>query len=112
MQNLSIEYVFQGQEDKVIAFEQLCDELKLDKEAVAYVGDDVVDLPVMTRVGFAVAVADAHDIVKQKAHWVTHHKGGQGAVRDVCELLMQAQGTFEGIRAVGSRSLCSQLRRR
>lgn len=95
MNNLEIEYVFQGQQDKVQAFEQLCNKLGLDNEQVAYVGDDVVDLPVMTKVGFAVAVADAHEIVKQHAHWITEHDGGHGAVRDVCELLMQAQNTFE-----------------
>lgn len=95
MNNLEIEYVFQGQQNKVQAFEQLCSDLGLNNEQVAYVGDDVVDLPVMTKVGFAVAVADAHEIVKQHAHWVTEHGGGHGAVRDVCELLMQAQNTFE-----------------
>jgi len=95
MNNLAIEYVFQGQQNKVQAFEQLCSDLGLGNEQVAYVGDDVVDLPVMTKVGFAVAVADAHEVVKQHAHWVTEHGGGHGAVRDVCELLMKAQNTFE-----------------
>jgi 3-deoxy-D-manno-octulosonate 8-phosphate phosphatase (KDO 8-P phosphatase) len=95
MNNLAIEYVFQGQQNKVQAFEQLCSDLDLDNEQVAYIGDDVVDLPVMTKVGFAVAVADAHEVVKQHAHWVTEHGGGHGAVRDVCELLMKAQNTFE-----------------
>ncbi len=95
MNNLAIEYVFQGQQDKVHAYQQLCRKLNLNSEEVAYVGDDVVDLPVMTKVGFAVAVADAHHIVRKHAHWVTEHSGGHGAVRDVCELLMQAQETFE-----------------
>ena len=94
MKNLTIKHVYQGQEDKVSAFEQLCRELHLDTEEVAYVGDDVVDLPVMTKVGFAVAVADAHEVVKKHSHWVTEHAGGRGAVRDVCELLMKAQDTF------------------
>ncbi|WP_198266271.1 3-deoxy-manno-octulosonate-8-phosphatase KdsC [sulfur-oxidizing endosymbiont of Gigantopelta aegis] len=95
MKNLNIELVFQGQLDKVQAFEQLCQQLALAPEEVAYVGDDLVDLPVMRRVGLAIAVADAHDRVKQQADWTTQHIGGQGAVRDVCELLMQAQGTME-----------------
>ena len=64
-------------------------------EQIAYVGDDLVDLPVMNKVGLSIAVADAHERVKKQAHWITHHNGGHGAVRDVCELLMQAQGTLE-----------------
>jgi len=59
------------------------------------VGDDVVDLPVLRRAGLAIAVADAHPLVKQHAHWQTPHPGGRGAARDVCELIMEAQGTLE-----------------
>jgi 3-deoxy-D-manno-octulosonate 8-phosphate phosphatase (KDO 8-P phosphatase) len=62
---------------------------------VAYVGDDVVDLPVMTRVGLAVATADAHEVVVDMAHWQTPNAGGRGAARDVCELIMKAQGSFD-----------------
>ena len=58
-------------------------------------GDDVVDLPVMRRAGFAVAVQDAHGTVKQHAHWITPSKGGRGAARDVCELIMAAQGSLD-----------------
>jgi 3-deoxy-D-manno-octulosonate 8-phosphate phosphatase (KDO 8-P phosphatase) len=58
------------------------------------VGDDVVDLPVMSRVGLAIAVQDAHPFVKQHAHWQTPSRGGRGAARDVCELLMEARGTL------------------
>jgi 3-deoxy-D-manno-octulosonate 8-phosphate phosphatase (KDO 8-P phosphatase) len=67
-------------------------EIGLETEQVAYVGDDVVDLPIMTRVGFAIAVQDAHPYVKKHAHWITQNKGGQGAVRDVCELILEARG--------------------
>ncbi len=95
MKNLKINLVFQGQLDKVHAFEQLCEQLNLSAEQVAYVGDDLVDLPVMNKVGLAIAVADSHERVKQRAHWTTEHNGGRGAVRDVCELLMTAQGTLE-----------------
>jgi 3-deoxy-D-manno-octulosonate 8-phosphate phosphatase (KDO 8-P phosphatase) len=59
---------------------------------MAFVGDDVVDLPVMTQVGFSIAVQDAHPFVKQHAHWITPRDGGRGAVRDVCELLLEARG--------------------
>ena len=68
--------------------------LGLGDDEVAFVGDDVVDLPVMRRVGLAIAVQDAHPSVKQHAHWQTPSRGGRGAARDVCELLMEAQGTL------------------
>lgn len=95
MAGLGIEHVYQGQLDKRLAFETLLDKLGLDSEQVAYVGDDVVDLPVMMRVGLAIAVQDAHQLVKQHCHWVTPCAGGRGAAREVCELLMQAQGTLD-----------------
>jgi len=97
MNELGIEHVFQGQKDKLPAFDQLLSELSLTPEQVAYVGDDVVDLPVMRRAGFAVAVQDAHDLVKKHAHWQTPNCGGRGAARDVCELLMEARGTLDEI---------------
>lgn len=95
MENLGIRHVYQGQLDKLPAFEAICEELGVPPEAVAYVGDDVVDLPVMKRVGLAVAVGDAHALVRRHAHWTTEAAGGRGAAREVCELLMQAQGTLE-----------------
>ncbi|MDH5219526.1 MAG: HAD hydrolase family protein, partial [Gammaproteobacteria bacterium] len=97
MNELGIEHVFQGQKDKLPAFDQLISDLSLAPEQVAYVGDDVVDLPVMRRVGLAIAVQDAHDLVKKHAHWQTPNCGGQGAARDVCELLMEARGTLDEI---------------
>ncbi|MCW8930147.1 MAG: 3-deoxy-manno-octulosonate-8-phosphatase KdsC [Gammaproteobacteria bacterium] len=95
MKNLKIDLVFQGQLNKVQAFEDICQQLDLSSEQVAYVGDDLVDLPVMRKVGLSIAVADAHERVKQLSDWTTQHNGGQGAVRDVCELLMESQGTLE-----------------
>ena len=95
MKNLNIDLVFQGQLSKVQAFKDLCTQLSLTPEQIAYVGDDLVDIPVMKQVGLAIAVADAHKQVKAMAHWTTEHNGGHGAVRDVCELLMEAQGTLE-----------------
>ena len=93
--DLGIEHVYQGQLDKIVAFEHLVGELGADADAIAYVGDDVVDLPVMRKVGFAIAVQDAHPLVKQHAHWQTPSNGGRGAARDVCELIMEAQGTLQ-----------------
>ncbi len=94
MRSLSIEHVYQGRTHKVPAFEELCQTLALKPEQVAYVGDDVIDIPVMKRVGLAVAVADAHPLTMEQAHWHTPSPGGRGAARDVCELIMQAQGTW------------------
>lgn len=91
MASLGIEYVYQGEADKGARLLQLIAELGLSARQAAYVGDDVIDLPAMIRVGLPIAVADAHAEVKQQAAWTTDRPGGQGAVREVCELIMQAQ---------------------
>lgn len=95
MQSLGIERVFQGIHDKREAYEALKQQVNLNDEQIAYVGDDVVDLPVMTQVGLAIAVADAHAMVRQHAHWTCSNGGGKGAAREVCELLMDAQGKLD-----------------
>lgn len=95
MRSLGIEHVYQGRLDKLAAFEDLLEKLSLQTAQVAYAGDDVVDLPVLRRAGLAIAVQDAHTLVKQHAHWQTPHNGGRGAARDVCELIMEAQGTLD-----------------
>jgi len=95
MKSLGIQHVYQGRLDKLSACHEMLSELNFSLEQTAYVGDDVVDLPVMKNVSLAIAVQDAHPIVKQHAHWQTEHDGGRGAARDVCELIMQAQGTLE-----------------
>ena len=95
MQSLGIKHIYQGQLEKLPAFEKILTELNLSTEQAAFVGDDVIDLPVMLRAGLAITVADAHPLVKQHAHWQTPQCGGRGAARDVCELIMQAQGTLE-----------------
>jgi 3-deoxy-D-manno-octulosonate 8-phosphate phosphatase (KDO 8-P phosphatase) len=95
MQNLGISHVYQGKLDKLPAYEELKAATGLDDAQIAYVGDDVVDLPVMTRVGLAIAVQDAHPLTRQHAHHVTAAPGGRGAAREVCELLMDAQGTLQ-----------------
>lgn len=94
-ESTGVAHFFQGVEDKLAAFEQLTRELGLDHEQCAFVGDDVVDLPPMRRCGLAVTVPAAPVLVKQHAHYVTQHEGGRGAVREVAELIMQAQGTFD-----------------
>lgn len=96
MTGLGIEHVYQGQHDKRVAFQALLGKLSVEADEVAYVGDDIVDLPVMRQVGLAVAVQDAHDAVKKHAHWQTPNVGGRGAARDICELIMESQGTLAG----------------
>ena len=92
MESLGIEHVYQGKHEKLPAYQELRDKLGLQDSQVAYVGDDLVDLPIMRRVGLAIAVNDAHPMVVQYADWRTPHAGGCGAGRDVCEMIMEAQG--------------------
>jgi 3-deoxy-D-manno-octulosonate 8-phosphate phosphatase (KDO 8-P phosphatase) len=94
MESLGIAHLFQGCRDKMPAYEALKHELALEDASIAYVGDDLVDLPIMRRVGLAIAVADAHDLVRGHAHLCTRAGGGRGAAREVCELIMEAQGTW------------------
>lgn len=95
MKNLNISHIYQGQSDKLPAFESLMEKLDLRPEQIAYVGDDIVDLPIMLRVGLAISVADGHPLAKQHAHWTTSKSGGRGAAREVCEFVMEAQGTLQ-----------------
>ncbi|MDD5328732.1 MAG: 3-deoxy-manno-octulosonate-8-phosphatase KdsC [Sulfuricella sp.] len=93
--NLGVTHLYQGSEDKLAAFADLLEKTGLEPSECAYMGDDVVDLPVMRRCGLALCVPAAPALVKQHAHYVSQLAGGQGAVREICELIMQAQGTFE-----------------
>lgn len=99
MKNLGIEHVYQGHENKIAAFDEIIGKLGITPEQAAHVGDDVLDLPVMLRVGLAIAVSDANFAVKQRADWCTELPGGQGAVREVCDFIMQAQGRFDDVLA-------------
>lgn len=95
MTSLGVEHVYQGQQEKLPAFLDLAGRLGLEPAEIAYVGDDVVDLPIMRRVGLAIAVQDAHALVCRYAHWQTTLAGGRGAAREVCELIMAAQGSLD-----------------
>ena len=88
---LDIGHVVQGSRDKSADFEKLLASLGVQASECAFVGDDVPDLAVMRRCGFAVAVANAHDTVKAEAHYVTRASGGKGAVREFCDLVLQAR---------------------
>jgi 3-deoxy-D-manno-octulosonate 8-phosphate phosphatase (KDO 8-P phosphatase) len=94
---LGIELVYQDAKDKCLPFMEILEKLAMTPEEVAYVGDDIVDLPVMRRVGFAVAVADAMDDVKPFAHMITKRPGGRGAVREVCDLLLKETGRWPAV---------------
>jgi 3-deoxy-D-manno-octulosonate 8-phosphate phosphatase (KDO 8-P phosphatase) len=97
MQALGVELVYQGHENKRAAFAEILLRLALSPEQAAYMGDDILDLPIMRQVGFAVAVQDANFVLKNHAHWQTQTAGGMGAVREVCDLIMQVQGSFDGV---------------
>ena len=97
MASLGITHVHQGHASKLPVFERLITDLDLTEEQAAYVGDDVVDLGIMARVGLAVAVANAHPLVLEHAHWRTQSDGGCGAAREVCDLIMHAHGTLERV---------------
>ncbi|WP_245579347.1 KdsC family phosphatase [Chitinilyticum aquatile] len=97
--HLGIDYLHQGAHDKLAVFEQLLQEAGVSAAECGYMGDDVVDLPVMRRVGFAVAVPESPELVLQASHYVTGRGGGCGAVRELCEYLLQAQGNWERVMA-------------
>lgn len=91
-EELGIAHVYQGQGDKRACLLELLDALKLAPEQAAFVGDDLPDLPAMRVAGLAVAVANAHPWVAEQAHWTTSRPGGQGGAREVCDLILIAQG--------------------
>jgi 3-deoxy-D-manno-octulosonate 8-phosphate phosphatase (KDO 8-P phosphatase) len=92
--NLGIELLFQGATDKLTAFSEILGRCRVGAEACACVGDDLVDLPVMERCGLAVAVPDAPAMVRRRAQYVTRARGGRGAVREICEIILHAQGSL------------------
>lgn len=93
--DLGISHVYQGIHDKRVGFAELLQVTGATPEECGYIGDDVIDLPLFTRVGFAVTVPSGHPEVQHRAHYVTRNAGGRGAVREVCDLVMRAQGTYE-----------------
>jgi 3-deoxy-D-manno-octulosonate 8-phosphate phosphatase (KDO 8-P phosphatase) len=95
--DLKIDYVYQGIQDKLTCFAGILKEENLKAAEAAYVGDDVIDLPVMRNCGFAIAVANARSEVKKEAHMVTEHAGGDGAARDAVEYILKAQGKWKRV---------------
>ncbi len=97
--DLEIKYVYQKVYNKKEVFGEILKKQKLSANEVAFIGDDIVDVPVLKSVGFSVAVADAIDVVKKSVHYVTENQGGNGAVREICEMILKAQGKWPEIAA-------------
>jgi 3-deoxy-D-manno-octulosonate 8-phosphate phosphatase (KDO 8-P phosphatase) len=95
--DLDIEEVYQKVFNKKEVFEKILKKHKLSADETAFLGDDIIDIPVLRRVGFSVAVADAVDVVKKSVDYITENKGGHGAVREVCEMILQAQGKWKEV---------------
>lgn len=94
---LGITLIYQGVKSKADAYAQITSDLMMADEHVAYMGDDVVDLAVLSRVGLAAAPADAVDEVRRQAHWVSQYPGGRGAVRELVETILRVQRQWDGI---------------
>jgi 3-deoxy-D-manno-octulosonate 8-phosphate phosphatase (KDO 8-P phosphatase) len=95
--DLKMDHVYQGIQDKATVFRQILEKEGITAAEAAFVGDDVIDLPVMRKCGFAVAVKNARPEVKAEAHWVTPHAGGDGAARDAVEYILKAQGKWKQV---------------
>ncbi|MBV9670154.1 MAG: HAD hydrolase family protein [Acidobacteriales bacterium] len=93
--DLKLDFCYQGQDNKVAALQAICREAGVSQDEVCYVGDDIVDLPVLRRVGLAVTVPNARAIMKAEAHYVTDCRGGEGAARDTIEYVLRAQGVLD-----------------
>lgn len=96
-EQLNISHYFYGQHDKKQAYFELLKKAQVQPEEVAMIGDDVIDLPILSRCGLPIAVANAHEFVKQHAAWITQKNGGFGAVREITDLIMHAQNTLQAV---------------
>lgn len=97
MQELGITRVHQGVDDKRRCLQDMMQAVGVRPEQTAYTGDDLIDLPAMRQCGLAIAVANAHPFVRSQADWVSTRAGGAGAVREICDLILDAQGRLEGL---------------
>jgi 3-deoxy-D-manno-octulosonate 8-phosphate phosphatase (KDO 8-P phosphatase) len=95
MESLGVAHVIQGRHDKLQALRELLESAGVAPEEAAFVGDDLIDLPAFGHVGLAIAVANAVPAVREHADWTTVNRGGEGAVREVCELLLRSKGLLE-----------------
>jgi len=95
--DLRLEHVHQGIHDKLSVFDQILNKEGLRREQASYVGDDIIDLPILRHCGLAIAVANAREEVKAEVHYVTEHRGGDGALRDAIEYILRAQGSWQRV---------------
>jgi 3-deoxy-D-manno-octulosonate 8-phosphate phosphatase (KDO 8-P phosphatase) len=98
-QELGIKILYQGAKDKLVPFQEILETKGLHTEQIAYVGDDIVDLPILLRVGFAATVADALPEVKEHVHYIAKRNGGKAAVREICDLILKGSGRWEDVTA-------------
>ncbi|MDC5820749.1 3-deoxy-manno-octulosonate-8-phosphatase KdsC [Vibrio europaeus] len=95
MKALGIKLIYQGQDDKIKAYQDICTKLDIAPEQTGYIGDDLIDWPVMEQVALKVCVADGHPLLARRANYVTSIRGGHGAVREVCDLILQARNELD-----------------
>ncbi|NEX61323.1 KdsC family phosphatase [Noviherbaspirillum galbum] len=93
--DLGIAHLYQGVHDKKAAFETLLSDTGIAAAESGFVGDDVIDLPILLRAGFAASVPNAHPEVKSRVHYVTQAAGGKGAARELCDFILRAQGNYD-----------------
>ncbi len=96
-QNLGITLIYEGVRDKGVLLAEIVETTGFQAQEIAFMGDDLPDLPLMRKVGFSIAVADAHESVIKEAHMVTHTNGGEGAVREICEKILKSQGHWKNL---------------
>jgi 3-deoxy-D-manno-octulosonate 8-phosphate phosphatase (KDO 8-P phosphatase) len=96
---LGINIVYQGVKDKLVPFREILDTCSISEDEIAYVGDDIVDLPILLRVGFAATVADALPEVRERVHYVSDRMGGKAAVREICDLILKESGRWDSVAA-------------
>ncbi len=95
--DLGIKHLLQGREDKLVALQELCQQLNLSLDETAYMGDDLPDLAAIRAVKLGVSVPNGHPFVQKHAHWVTSREGGTGAVRELADLILDAKGLLDAI---------------
>ncbi|MBI5446055.1 MAG: HAD hydrolase family protein [Deltaproteobacteria bacterium] len=94
---LGVREVHQGVKEKVLVLKEILHRRELEPERVAYAGDDVVDLPILLRVGLSVSVPEAPEYVRERVHWVTRRSGGRGAVREICDEILKARDAWDAV---------------
>ena len=95
MNDLKVKHVYQGVPDKLPTFLKLVEELGLQLDEIAYIGDDILDLPILMRIGLAITPADGEAEVKSRVDYISPYKGGQGCVREACEIIMRSQNSWQ-----------------